>query len=113
MNPTILNQTKTSEITAPFRWGGAGFIWEKLPMTDEKTLSWWTRADNANLHWATGGRGRYIVSACSSGNYWNVDHRRGPGGRMRRQLGGAATIEEAKALAQADYELAREAERRR
>jgi hypothetical protein len=77
-----------------------------------KQLSWWARANNANLIWATGHRGRYVV-ALYNGDYWNVDHRRGPRGWLRRQLGTAATAEQAKALAQADYDRVRGVEARR
>jgi hypothetical protein len=52
-------------------------------------------------------------SSSYGGNQWNVDHRRGPHGRLRRQLGTAVTTKEGKALAQADYDLAREVEARR
>ena len=62
-------------------------------------LSWWWR-DDRNLYWASGCRGGYVVALYNGGGYWNVDHRRGPGGTKRRQLGTAATVEEAKALAQ-------------
>ena len=51
------------------------------------------------------GCGRYVVALC--GDYWNVDHRRGVT-LQRRQLGTAATANEAMVIAQADYDLARE-----
>jgi hypothetical protein len=66
-------------------------------------LNWWSRGDDPNLHWATGCKGRYVIAL--NGDHWNVDHRRGPGGRLRRQLGFATTVEAAKTIAQADYEL--------
>jgi hypothetical protein len=69
-------------------------------------LSWW-HLDDKSVHWASGrrGRGHYMITPCSS-DHWNVDHRRGPRGSWRRQLGIAATVEQAKAIAQTDYDLA-------
>ena len=64
--------------------------------------------DNANLWWANCCRGYYVVEPLHGGGYWNVDHRRWPHGTRRRQLGTAATAQEARALAQADYDLVRE-----
>jgi|GraSoi2013_100cm_1033763.scaffolds.fasta_scaffold207650_1 hypothetical protein len=65
-------------------------------------LSWW-HLDDKKVHWASGrrGRGHYVVALCA-GDYWNVDYRRGPRGSWRRQLGTAATIAEAKAIAERD-----------
>jgi hypothetical protein len=73
----------------------------------KKQLSWWTRPDDANRWWATGLRGRYVVALYS--DYWNAEHRRG---RARRQLGVAPTAKEAKAIAQAHYDLAHRVEAR-
>jgi hypothetical protein len=63
-------------------------------------LSWW-RADNATLYEANTGRGGYVIEL--GGGHWNVDHRRGPRGSERRQLGKAATVENAKAIAEQDF----------
>jgi hypothetical protein len=73
-------------------------------MTRKQTrLSWW-HLDDKKLHWANSRRGRYVVVLCA-GDYWNVDLRRWAKRKKRRQLGTAATIAEAKAIAQADYAL--------
>jgi TolA-binding protein len=75
-------------------------------MTTKQTrLSWW-HLDDKNVHWASGcrGRGHYMITPCSD-DRWSVDHRRGPQGSWRRQLGTAVTIAEAKAIAQANYDL--------
>ena len=61
--------------------------------TANTRLKWWFHADrDSSPHWATGHGGVYVISVCGIGDYWNVDHRRGPQGRMRRQLGGASTV---------------------
>jgi hypothetical protein len=76
---------------------------------DTNALAWWhakkALRGSRNEWWALGGCGRYVVALY--GDYWNVDHRRGVSGYKRRQLGTAATANEAMALAQADYDLAR------
>jgi hypothetical protein len=74
-------------------------------------LSWWSRSDNANLHWASGCRGCYVVA--HNGDNWSVDHRRGLHGTKQRHLGTAATVMEARAIAQADFDLVRSVEPRR
>jgi hypothetical protein len=87
---------------------GADSVFDIQPaMTDDPVkgrLSWSTRGNDANVWWALADGGRYFVTLHNG--YWNVDHR--PWRRWRRQLGMAATANEAKALAQADYYLARE-----
>jgi hypothetical protein len=82
-------------------------------MTREQPhLSWWARLDDASLYWARGRRGLYVVALRA--DYWSVDHLPGASyGRPIRQLGMAPTATEAKALAQADYDLARGVEARR
>jgi hypothetical protein len=76
--------------------------------TSRDPLSWWSHADDASVHWAGGHSGNYVVtyrSEWSGGHYWNAEHQRG---RRVRQLGVAATLEQAKALAQRDHDRARE-----
>jgi hypothetical protein len=68
----------------------------------KETLSWWHLDDK---HWANSHPGHYVI-APSAGDYWNVDHQRGPRGSKRQHLGIAATVEQAKAIAEADYNLA-------
>jgi len=48
--------------------------------------------------------GEYVISRHI--HFWNVDHRKDRG-RTRRQLGFAYTLDEAKAIVQADREAAR------
>ena len=74
----------------------------------DKALAWCCRADDASMHWAGGQGGSYVVTyhrAWSGGGFWNAAHEPG---RRRRQLGTAATVEQAKALAQRDHDLATE-----
>ena len=78
-------------------------------MTDDtNALSWWhakkALRGSRNEWWALAGCGRYVVAR--DGDNWNVHHQ--PWHVRRRQLGTAATANEAKAIAQADYDLARE-----
>jgi hypothetical protein len=71
-------------------------------------LSSWIHGDDASLHWASGRGGDYVVTCHREywgGNNWNAEHQRG---RRRQQLGTAATVEQAKALTQRDYDLATE-----
>jgi hypothetical protein len=77
-------------------------------MTDDtNALAWWharkALRGSRNEWWAMASCSRYVVALC--GDYWNVAHQ--PIHRRRRQLGTAATANEAKAIAQADYDLAR------
>lgn len=77
--------------------------------TDDTNALPWSHVMKAlrgsrNEWWAWAGCGRYVVALC--GDYWNVHYQ--PWQFRRRQLGTAATAEEAMAIAQADYDLARE-----
>jgi hypothetical protein len=76
--------------------------------TSRDPLSWWSWLDDASAYWASGHSGRYFV-VCrrewAGGHYWTAEHQRG---RRVRQLGVAATLEQAKALAQRDHDLAPE-----
>jgi hypothetical protein len=69
----------------------------------KETLSWWHLDDK---HWANSHPGHYVIASSASGDYWNVDHQHGSQGSWRQHLGIAATVEQAKAIAQADYSLA-------
>jgi hypothetical protein len=69
-----------------------------------KQLSWWSRSDGETRYWArVRGNGRYVISLAGAGDIWNVDHRI-QRGRMRRQLGFAYTVTDAKQIAQHDYD---------
>ena len=70
-------------------------------------LSWWWR-DDRKLYWASGCRGGYVVTLTNG--CWAVDHRRGPRGSKRRQVGTASSVEGAKAIAERDFARVREAE---
>jgi hypothetical protein len=71
----------------------------------KRRLDWWSRADEPDRWCASGRKGRYVVTRRGPAGYWNVDHRRGRGGKMRRQLvADAPTLAAAMAIAQADSE---------
>ena len=78
------------------------------PLKKQPRLLWWHRADDAGLYWASGHGGDYVVT-CRNG-FWDIEYRRG---RRQWRLGTAATLEEAKARAQRNYDRARGVEVRR
>ncbi len=66
-------------------------------------LSWWIHLDSSGVITASGYTLIYHGPWRGGGGWWSAEHGRG---RRRRQLGTAKTVEEAKALAQADHNRA-------
>ena len=65
-------------------------------------LDWWW-SDDRTRYWANSPHGQYVVTL--NGDHWNVAVVSWGRATRWRQLGTAATAQEAKALAQADYDL--------
>ena len=70
----------------------------------QEPLSWWLCLDGCRYQASVHG-GIYVViyhrNKWGGADHWNAKHQRG---RKVRQLGVTKTLEQAKALAQADYE---------
>jgi hypothetical protein len=66
----------------------------------ERRLEWWSRIDDPDLHWALAARGRYVALRDSASGRWSVTFRKG---RKEEILGVAASLSEAKTLAESRF----------
>jgi hypothetical protein len=69
-------------------------------------LSWWSKGDNPNIHWAITHRGRYVIVRITVNDrpVWNVALNRVGAAQMGQQVGFAYSLAEAKQLAQRNHE---------